>query len=288
MSAPRPASPANQSVSFTRRIVLPLKAPFTFGIPLLPRACARNWALVECLLELTLTSILAQSDEDFRIIVAGHDRPDCLPEDLRVAFLQAGWPAGPQRSDNLDRGRKVQVINETVLGRGGGFLMFVDADDWVDTRLVEQARALIGPDVIGGVVLSGYATDFRTLRTAALPDERLFPGRFHEVCGSSTVALLRPGERDPLRRDPHRIMHEHFRWTELAAELRAPLVELPVHNNYLINTSENHSELHGPFTAWRREFTQAVNRFGTPIGSEFAVRFGIDEGQLRAVSARFP
>lgn len=197
------------------------------------------------------------------------------------------WPAGPQRRDNLDRGRKVQAINEIVMGRGGGFLMFVDADDWVDTHLVEQTRALIGPDMVGGVVVSGYATDFRTLRTAALPDERLFPGQFHQVCGSSTVAHLRPDERDPLRRDPHRIMHAHHRWTEMAADLGAPLVELPVYNNYLISTSENHSEIYGPYTSWRREFTQAVNCFGSPIDRYFAARFGLDDTQIRAMSARF-
>ena len=262
-------------------------APFTFGIPLLPRMCARNWALVEGLLELTLTSVLAQSDPDFRVIVAGHDRPERLPEDSRVEFLQASWPAGPQRSDNLDKGRKVLAINDVVMGRGGGLLMFVDADDWVDTRLVEQARALIGPDVVGGVVVSGYVTDFRTLHTALMPDERLFPGRFHQVCGSTTVAQLRPKERDHLRRDPHRIMHEHHRWIELAVELGVTLVELPVKNNYLINTSENHSELHGPFTEWRREFTHAVNRFGAPIDSSLAARFGLDVDQIRSASCRF-
>lgn len=271
----------------TRRAALTPKTPFTFGIPLLPRICARSWALVESLLELTLTSVLAQSDQHFRVVIAGHDRPDCLPEDPRVAFLEVDWPAGPQRRDNLDRGRKVLAINENVMRRGGGLLMFVDADDWVDRRLVEQARALIGPDVVGGVIVSGYAIDFRSLRAARMPDERLFPGRFHQVCGSSTVAQLRPDARDPLRRDPHRIMHEHYRWTELAAELGAQLVELPVENNYLINTSENHSELHGPFTEWRREFTQAVNRFGAPIDGSFAARFGLDEDRIRAASSRF-
>lgn len=234
-----------------------------------------------------MTSLLAQSDQDFRVLVAGHDRPDRLTEDPRLEFIQVEWPALPQRPDNLDRGRKVRLLNEHVMARGGGLLMFVDADDWVDMRLVEQARALIGPDLIGGVVVSGYATDFRTLRAAALPDERIFTGRFHEICGSTTVAHLRPGEQDLLRHDPHRIMHEHYRWTEMAVSLSAPLVELPVQNNYLINTSENHSERHGPFAAWRREFTHAVNRFGIPLSSDLAARFGLNANQIRAASEKF-
>jgi len=263
------------------------RCPFTFGIPLLPRQCASNWARIECLLTLTLTSLLAQTDQDFHIVVAGHDRP-VLPKDPRIEFLQVDWPALPQRSDNLDRGRKVFAINDLVMRRGGGLLMFVDADDWIDTQLVEHARALIGgSNAVGGVVVSGYAIDFRTLRTAALPDQNVFPGPFNKICGSSTVAMLRPQERDPLRRDPHTIMHEHYRWTELAQELGAPLVELPVHNAYLINTAENHSELYGPFAAWRREFIAAVNRVGFRADSDFMARFGLNGAEVRAASRRF-
>lgn len=263
------------------------RCSFTFGIPLLPRQCASNWARIECLLTLTLTSLLAQTDQDFHIVIAGHDRP-VLPNDPRIEFLQVDWPALPQRSDNLDRGRKVFAINDLVMRRGGGLLMFVDADDWIDTQLVEHARALIGgSNAVGGVVVSGYAIDFRTLRTAALPDQNVFPGPFNKICGSSTVAMLRPQERDPLRRDPHTIMHEHYRWTELAQELGAPLVELPVHNAYLINTAENHSELYGPFAAWRREFTAAVNRVGFKADSQFIARFGLNGAEVRAASRRF-
>jgi hypothetical protein len=52
--------------------------PFTFGIALIPRACARSWALVETLLDLTLRSVRAQSDQNLRVVVAGHDRPDSV------------------------------------------------------------------------------------------------------------------------------------------------------------------------------------------------------------------
>ncbi len=270
-----------------RSFALAPKTPFTFGVPLLPRASAGNWELIECLFRMTLDSILAQSDQYFRVIVAGHDRPHGFPRDHRVEFLQANWPPEPQRRDNLDRGRKVHAINELVMSRGGGLLMFVDADDWVDVRLVATARALIGRDHIGGVLTAGFATDFRTLRTASLPDARIFHGEFHQICGSSTVAHLKPGDRDPIRRDPHRILHEHYRWTELASEFGASLARLPSRNNYLINTSENHSETHGPFTSWRREFTRAVNENGAPMTEETAASFGLKLDRVRESSDQF-
>jgi hypothetical protein len=54
--------------------------PFTFGIPLIARAASDDWPLVEHLLDLTLRSVLAQRDGDFRVLLAAHD----LPEPIRV------------------------------------------------------------------------------------------------------------------------------------------------------------------------------------------------------------
>ena len=106
--------------------------PFTFGIPLIARSATRNWPLVEALLDLTLTSARNQTDQDFHIVIAGHDRPDVLLDDGRTEFIAANWPAEAVRADNLDSGRKKHAINELVHERGGGLLMFLDADDWVD------------------------------------------------------------------------------------------------------------------------------------------------------------
>jgi hypothetical protein len=73
----------------------------------------------------------------------------------------------------VDSWRKKYAINQLVLGRGGGLLMFLDADDWVDVRLIEAARALIGPGQIGAVIEAGIVTDFQSLRAAPLPHPRL-------------------------------------------------------------------------------------------------------------------
>jgi hypothetical protein len=137
------------------------------------RACAHDWLCVEALLDLTLTSVGAQTDRDFRIVIAGHDRPGAAVDDPRITFLEADWPVQAPGPDNVDSWRKKYAINQLVLGRGGGLLMFLDADDWVDVRLIEAARALIGPDQIGGVIEAGIVTDFQSLRAAPLPHPRL-------------------------------------------------------------------------------------------------------------------
>jgi len=136
-------------------------------------------------------------------------------------------------------------------------------------------------------VETGLAVDFRTLRAAALPDARIFADAFYRVCGSSTVAHLRPDAADPVRRDPFTALRSHHRWAEAADELGVRLARLPVQGAYLINTSENHSDRHGPHATWRRGFTAAVNRHGRPLDTLLAGRFGLELNRVRAASERF-
>ena len=217
--------------------------PFTFGIALIPRASAGSWPLVEALLELTLTSIRAQTDSHFRAVIAGHDRPRTLLRDPRFVFLQADWPVDEPGPHNADSGRKKHAINDFVLARGGGYLMFLDGDDWVPVQLVEAVRATLRSGFIGAPIETGFVIDFQSLRAAAVPHPRVFDAGFHRICGSSAVALLRPDDADPLRRDPWNVLRSHHEWLEVAREHGADLVRLPVFGGYVINTSENHSEL---------------------------------------------
>lgn len=260
--------------------------PFTFGIPLIARKTARDWPRVETLLELTLASVLSQSTDGYRILVAGHDRPGVIPDDPRIHFLQADWPAEGPEPNNMDSGRKKYIINEEVLAAGGGLLMFLDADDWVDRRLVETAREILGREHVGGIIEAGLATDFITLRSAPIPHPRLFDGPFQRICGSSTVLQVAPDAGDTLHRDPYSLLHEHYRWPELAEHYGGRVARLPVCGNYLINTSENHSEIHGPYADWRQRFTEQVNGAGTPLDAKVAARFGLGLGQIHAASLR--
>ncbi len=252
--------------------------PFTFGIPLIARAAAADWPLVEALLALTLKSLAAQGERDVRVIVAGHDHPDIEPA-VSFDFLQADWPVAAVRADNLDRGRKVQAINEAVLAAGGGLLMFVDADDWVDTSLVVTARATMLPGQTGAVIERGYAIDLREGRALPIP-HTAFDRGFDRLCGSSVVARLDPSAGEALHRDPYAVLHEHYRFAEFSRELGALCRPLDVCGAYVVNTSANHSEAHGPFTAWRRRFNEAVARDGLVVDERFLSRFGLDEAMI--------
>ncbi|WP_336488763.1 glycosyltransferase family A protein [Methylobacterium nigriterrae] len=262
--------------------------PFTFGIALVPRPLARNWALIEALLDLTLTSVGAQTDPDFRVVIACHDRPrTAMDGDPRLSILPADWPVRETGPHNDDSGRKKHALNDHVLAQGGGLFMLVDADDWVDRETVAAARACIGPEEVGGLIEAGMILDLRTRRIAALPHPDIFPGEFHRLCGTSTVACLRPGAADPVRRDPFSTLRSHHQWLEMARERGVRLASLPISACYLINTSENHSDLHGPHLAWRRTLTAAVNAQGCDLDDLLAARFGLDAARVRSLSRRF-
>lgn len=257
------------------------RLPFTFAIPLVGRAAAADFARVEALLGLTLASIRAQTDPDFQVQIMGHDRPRTLPDDPRVSFIEAGWPPRAPDAANNDSGCKKYALGEAALKRGEGLLMHVDADDWVSPGLVAAARAQIGPDVVGGVIPAGEILDFATGRVAPLPFPGFFEKPFYALCGSSVVARLRPGDPDPLRRNPLAVLRDHHVWPREAAERGARAAVLDAPGAYLVGTAENHSERHGPFAGWRAELVAALRRRGRDVADADLARYGLDRTRLR-------
>lgn len=253
----------------------PRNEPFYFGVPLIARAAARDWSRIDELIEMTLRSVLAQDDRDFALLLAGHDLPDCWDEltrgDPRFEFIDADWPPEAPTLANDDAGSKKWRIREEVKSRGGGLLMYLDADDLVDRRLVATARRKIGPEALGGIVGKGLAIDFGTRRAVALPGEGVLDFAFHELCGSSTVGRLAPA-----RPDPFDILGSHHLWARNARAAGAPVEMLPLWGGYLVNTLENHSENHGPFAEWRRSFGAAVVREGEPLSEELRNLLGLE------------
>ena len=250
--------------------------PFYFGIPLIARAAARDWDIVERLFAGTLKSVLSQTDRRFHVVLAAHDLPASWLErghdDDRFSFFQAPWPVEPPSAANDDGGAKKWLIKQHVLQQGGGLLMFVDGDDLVDRRTVEVSRALIHRGAIGGLVSHGVAIDADSGKALALPDPVAFQDAFHRLCGSTTVARLMPDQPDP-----YEALGSHHSWEERARAEGLELVQLPTSGGYIVNTGENHSETQGPFSAWRRQFSRAVATRGKPLSAALREQLGAGE-----------
>jgi hypothetical protein len=261
-----------------------LKERFTFGIPLIAKASAADWGLVDRLFRLTLKSVLAQTDQDFVVIMAGHDRPPawdaCIAKDPRFVFEQADWPAGVPSAANDDGGMKKHLIKQRVRASGGGLLTFLDGDDWVDRDLVRAARAQVTPDHLGGIVRHGYAFDFQSRLAVMFPIPGAFDGPFSQLCGSSTVARIDPGSADPARADPHTFLGSHHEWEERARQTGQTLALLDLLGAYVIGTNQSHSESQGPFATWRRTLADAVRAQGAPLDEHELGRFGLSEEDI--------
>ncbi|WP_375382822.1 glycosyltransferase family A protein [uncultured Sphingomonas sp.] len=256
-----------------------MSEPFTFGIPLIARAVADGWPLVEHLLGLTLRSVLAQTDADFHVVLAAHDVPMPwaeLARDERFTLLRADWPPEPVTAANDDGGVKKWRIKQHVRAAGGGLLMFLDADDWVSRDLVARARAQITAHDVGAIVADGFALDWRSRRLARFPVAGMSTGAFHELCGSSAIGRVVPGSDDPMLLDPHLTLGSHHEWLDTAAAHGVTLARLDARAVYMVGTGQNHSEREGPFATWRREVSEAVRRTGTPIDTPIAHEFGQD------------
>ena len=255
--------------------------PFTFGIAVMARATARDWGRVQRLLDLTLRSARASADADTRVLVAGHEQA------RGVECLTADWAApgrGGFQDQMDDAGRKQRLIQQAVLDRGGGLLMLLDADDWVETGFVAAARAAVRPEDLGGVVERGALVDLRSQRIAALPDRRIFDGPFHRVCGSSGAFRLRPEASDPFRRNPLSQLRVHSRWADEAEARGAPLAVIGAEAAYLVNTGENNSETVGPHADWKAGVVREVNRLGRMVTEADAARWGLNLADIEAAS----
>lgn len=147
-----------------------------FGIPVAPLRFSHSPDRVCRLLRETVQSILAQEDPNFRVLIAAEPSLPITFEDRRVERVDVA--ADPELTHGeWDKRLRVTAIGAEVRARGGGWLMFVDADDLISRRIsgfVNSHRALA--DVF--VARTGWEHDDRT-------DRVQLALRFWNLCGTS-------------------------------------------------------------------------------------------------------
>lgn len=169
----------------------------TFGIPLKATGNPAEWSALCRLLSDTVRSVYNQTDQSLRIIIACNRMPllDFSTDD-RLEFLQIALasPKGHDEGDN-DAGAKRWEIARRFLSGGGGYLMFLDADDLVSNRLVEFVRETQHES--GYVFEQGYGMDAASRKILPIPQPGVTEAPFHQMCGSSIVLRLAPGDLSP-------------------------------------------------------------------------------------------
>ncbi len=221
---------------------MPFRDLVTFGIPLMARSAAGDWARIEHQLSATLGSIYNQTDPNFRIIIACTDRPGFrLPVDERLEVLPCDQLPTVDHTVYIgDAVRKRCRIAQRLRQLGGGYLMLTDADDLVSRVLVGYVRRTADPN--GYSVARGYMFDAARGWLAPFPfGDEGFDAESHT---SAVLALaadeLPADDRDTANRFMRLMAKGHPAVRELAAAEGRPLAVIPFRAAvYVRNTGEN-------------------------------------------------
>jgi hypothetical protein len=250
-----------------------------------PESC-ENYREVEALLQATLASVLAQTSDDYVVIIVGNQPPSFpLPDRAHVVtvdFPPSRTGIGPKTEEERARGRRDKG---TKLGIGltvarqfdPHHVMFFDTDDFVHRDLAAYAAARTGEP--------GWAVDTGYVYSRRRQSIRKQIG-FDRLCGSSLIvatdAYRIPADL-PVTASQDEVlaaygdvltqtMETHVRAREWFAQQGFALEPLPFPGAvYHVDTGQNHSE-------WRNDL-RGVAR---PLDARLAAEFGIPRTQSRA------
>lgn len=155
---------------------------FFFLIPVIAKANASNWALVEHNLNRVLASILNQSDGRWQAIIIHQGAPELTYQDDRIRLLEASFPVNtdPMRGAR-DKYRKRKFAASILKQEGlSGYFFGLDADDLVHQDLVSHVlNNQTTAEVF--VVTAGIKADIQNQQFQWVPEG------FHRRCGSCVV-----------------------------------------------------------------------------------------------------
>lgn len=211
------------------------KPEIAFALSLKSKKSSRNWGRVQENLAKTLRSIFNNTDQNYRIIIAGHKKPD-IPElkHEKVTWLQVRFPP-PINSTGFywDKIKKRMVIGAYLRKIGfSGYFMPVDADDWIHYRFVEFIRSYPVTDAF--VFNKGFMTNM-------INKEIWIIAPFFKKCGTSQLFYFRNNE---------------FPRTSGYRDVQKSNFKICIgkkHGNvllYLRNTNKNHIMVHEPILTW--------------------------------------
>ncbi|MBS4194927.1 hypothetical protein [Lederbergia citri] len=164
------------------------KPEIAFAISFKSKKVSHDWQKVQDNLGLTLRSLLNNTDQNFRIIIAGHEKPNIEElNDKRITWLSVKFPPPLNaRRATRDKLRKRMVIGAFLRKNGfSGYFMPLDADDWIHYRFVEYIRSLPISNAL--IINKGFMVN-------VLQSEIWKQDQFYKYCGSSTVFNFSNGD----------------------------------------------------------------------------------------------
>ncbi|TCZ80963.1 hypothetical protein E0485_01375 [Paenibacillus albiflavus] len=224
------------------------KAEVAFAISLKSKIVSRNWNNVQSNLAKTLRSILNNTDSHFRVIVAGHEKPDIKEiRHKRVTWLPVNFPPpSNQKGFSRDKMRKRKVIGEYLRKIGfSGYFMPFDSDDWAHHRLVQYVRSQ--------PTRKNFVIDTGMMINLVKKEVWLRKKRFYIGCGSSAVFYfankdfpLTPETNNAEKKPFHLVLKAHPKVIQNLRTLRRPckIVKFPL-VTWVLGHGDNNSMLKG-------------------------------------------
>lgn len=160
-----------------------------FAISLKSKRSSLNWERVQENLAKTLRSILSNTDQNFRIIIAGHEEPKIQElNHEKVTWISVKFsPPTDSKGFSRDKMQKrIAIGNYLKRINFSGYFMPVDADDWLHYRFVEYIRSLPKTDAF--IINKGYMVNLFKSRIW-MRNSSFFRG-----CGTSQIIYFKNEE----------------------------------------------------------------------------------------------
>ena len=159
-----------------------------FIIPLKSSTVSSSWSRCCLLFERCLRSVCAQTSDNFRVVVACHEKPEIGFDHPHVNYIQVDFPppnlsnssyGQVKGSGDVDKAKKILTALTYAQKFNPNHIMVVDADDCVNQNIVEFVDRHIECD--GWYLKQGYVYEegknFLYLNTK----------NFYQSCGSSII-----------------------------------------------------------------------------------------------------
>ncbi|MBS4176692.1 alginate lyase family protein [Lederbergia citrea] len=205
------------------------KPEIAFAISLKSKTVSHDWEKVQKNLALTLRSLFSNTDQNFRVIIAGHEKPNIEElNNIRVTWVPVKFPP-PKSSRGFvsDKYRKRKAIGAYLRKSGfSGYFMPLDADDWIHYRFVEYIRSLPISDAF--ILNKGFMVN-------VFQNEAWVRDLFYKGCGSSAVFYF---------------SNENFPKTTKSDVKKSPFNNVIKSHVKVPEYVKNHTMIDLPFVTW--------------------------------------
>ncbi len=228
-----------------------------FLIPLRSKASSKDWDKVTLDFNNTLNSVFNQNNSDFKVLVALHDIPEVFNDfGDKLELIKVDYPEpnlveykNVTRLDQqrLDKYTKKRFLMQRVRELGGGYTMFVDADDFISNKIADY---IAKKEPQHGVIFeNGYEFYPKKFKIKKCP-------HFNNICGTSAVIYYTPEElpetarfegyhrQNIFRSNNFLFDFGHNKWSSIAKSIGKHFDTLPFRGAmYSLETGENVSLL---------------------------------------------